>query len=62
MSLLVQTASGPIQGFADTFPLRNESSAYEIESTGVNGGLSPVLKWLVSLYFFLLSRRTGIQS
>ncbi|SCV72811.1 BQ2448_4348 [Microbotryum intermedium] len=40
-SLLVQTSAGPVQGFVDTHPLRNESSA-ALKS----GPEAPVYKWL----------------
>ncbi|KAI5476522.1 carboxylesterase type B [Pseudohyphozyma bogoriensis] len=45
MSLEVATASGPILGFADTFPLRDRSSAEEVHS-GADGGRDAVWKWL----------------
>lgn len=45
--LVVQTASGQVQGFADTFPLRDSSSASVI-AKGASGGEKAVWKWLVS--------------
>lgn len=46
--LRIQTTSGPVLGFADTYPLRDRSAASEIEQ-GREGGNEPVWKWLVSL-------------
>ena len=46
--LTIQTTAGPVQGFADTYPLRDRSAASEVEEGG-NGGKEPVWKWLVSL-------------
>lgn len=46
-SLRVETTLGPVIGFADTYSLRDKSAAQEI-TEGKDGGLKPVLKWLVS--------------
>ncbi|KAL8278728.1 hypothetical protein RQP46_008797 [Phenoliferia psychrophenolica] len=44
-SLQVKTTGGPVVGFADTFPLGDESQAERVAS-GEDGGRPPVLKWL----------------
>lgn len=45
MSLLVQTASGPVLGFVDTFAVAAHSTAPQV-AAGEAGGLRPVHKWL----------------
>lgn len=46
-SLLVNTRSGPVLGFQDTFPISDRSNA-ELIAKGEIGQHSPVNKWLVS--------------
>lgn len=48
-SVEIAIDSGPVLGFADTFPLSDRSTAEQI-AQGANGGQPPVLKWLVSLH------------
>lgn len=55
--LLAQTSSGPVLGFADTYPLRDSSAAPLIEA-GEDGGLPVVQKWLVSAQLGISCRRT----
>jgi hypothetical protein len=43
IDLRVQTESGPVQGFADTYPLRSTSAA----ALPPTGGNFPINKWLV---------------
>ena len=45
--LLVNTTTGPVLGYADTFSFANESKAPEVLK-GVDGGHPAVAKWLVS--------------
>lgn len=44
--LIVETTSGPVQGFIDTFPLRDKSAAKDAEN-GIDGGKKAIWKWLV---------------
>ncbi|GEM10390.1 carboxylesterase type B [Rhodotorula toruloides] len=45
LKLIRDTSYGPVNGFADTHPLRRTSSALEAHR-GPGGGEDPVLKWL----------------
>ncbi|KAK4048288.1 hypothetical protein OIV83_004809 [Microbotryomycetes sp. JL201] len=43
---VIDTASGPVKGFRDTFPLQDKSPADEILDEGKDGGEDGVWKWL----------------
>lgn len=44
-TLVIQTSSGPIRGFVDTLPLRDNPSAFDLKDRAP-GHNAPVKKWL----------------